>query len=641
MPDHNTIKALFDQYGSNIPMLAQSIADTIPTLFPCPKKICARITLNDLAYESDGFQTSKVKVTSRVRVPGKSKGKVELHFAAGQNPDEQKELREDARAISQWIADHLQDAIRAIPATMFTLDSEKRYQLLAENSIDAIWIMDPLLNFTYISPAVERMTGYTPEEWIGTNLSQHATRSEFLKMAAQAVRAMRGLFTSDFAIFTANMLHKDGSEIPVEIIGRILYNEKGFPIGVHGSTRDISNRVKSELALQETQQKYLASLEQLYHAGQRIGASLDLENIYSNLHEIITGIMPCDGLVFSSFNASQKEFTCEALFHEGQAVDVSDFPPVSLEPRGKGTQSQVVHSGSSLYLPDYRAYQKDAKTSYYINEEGVFQEQDIPADENITSSAILVPLKRENQVIGVIQVTSYQLDAFTPENLHFLEAFAPQVSAAISNAALFEEARQTRNNLLITLQGTVEMLARTVETRDPYTAGHQRRVADLATAIAEKMGLDQEQVDAIHMASIVHDIGKINIPAEILSKPGKLSDLEFALIKTHPQVAADLLRGITFPWPIAEIIHQHHEKLDGSGYPQGLAGDQIAPEARVLIVADIVEAMSSHRPYREALGVDSALAEIRNQRGIQLDMEAVDACLAVFGAGYTFPDAAI
>jgi HD-GYP domain-containing protein (c-di-GMP phosphodiesterase class II) len=138
------------------------------------------------------------------------------------------------------------------------------------------------------------------------------------------------------------------------------------------------------------------------------------------------------------------------------------------------------------------------------------------------------------------------------------------------------------------------------------------------------------------MASIVHDIGKINIPAEILSKPGKLSELEFALIKTHPQVAADLLEGITFPWPITRAILQHHEKLDGSGYPQGLCGDQISREARILAVADIVEAMSSHRPYRPALGIEVALEQIRNDRGQKLDVLVVDACLDLFKEGYQF-----
>ena len=514
---------------------------------------------------------------------------------------------------------------------------EKRYRLLADNAIDVIWIMDPLLNFTYVSPSIQQMTGYTVEEWVGTNLAEHATRKEFLKMAGQAVRAMRGLFDADHIIFTAKMLRKDGSEIPVEIIGRLLYNEKGFPVGVQGSTRDITSRVESEKTVKASRQKYLHLIEHLYQAGQRIGQSLNLQKIYDNLHEIIAEMMPCDGLVISSYNLSQKKFICEALFHEGKALDVSGFPTIPLEPPGKGTQSQVVHSGHSLYLRDYRSHQKKAKTSYYVNADGVYQPEGEPSDQDITRSAILVPLKHEGQVIGVIQVTSYQLDAFAQENLHFLEAFTPQISAAITNAALYAETQEARENLLITLQGTVEMLARTVETRDPYTAGHQQRVADLAVAIAEKMELDQEQVNAIHMASIVHDIGKINVPAEILSKPGKLSKLEFELIKTHPKIAADLLRGITFPWPIAEIILQHHEKLDGSGYPQGLSGDQIAIEARILIVADIVEAMSSHRPYRESLGIDIALAQIQSEKGDKLDPLVVDACQALFDEGYHLP----
>ena len=636
MADLNSIESLFQQYGSNIPLLAQSCANAIPELFPRPDQVHALLTLNKIRYASRDFHRTSHRVHRKIRVPKKCKGTIQVFYDANGSDPGQSQLETDAEQVADHIATRLEQAIRALPPTSITLDSEKRYQLLADNAIDVIWIMDPLLNFTYVSPSIQQMTGYTVEQWVGTNLAQHASRKEFLKMAGQAIRALRGLFEAEYVIFTANMLHKDGSEIPVEIIGRLLYNEKGFPIGLQGSTRDISERVKAEKTLKKSEKQHIRTIEQLYRAGQHIGQSLDLESIYISLHEIIAEIMPCDGLIVSSFNPSQKKFMCEALFHEGQPVDVSGIPAVPLEPPGHGTQSQVVHGGKSLYLSDYLKHQKNAKTSYFINEKGVYQPEGEPIDQDITRSAILVPLKREKQVIGVIQVTSYQLDAFTPENLHFLEAFTPQISAAISNAALYEDAQQAQENLLITLQGTIEMLARTVETRDPYTAGHQQRVADLAVAIAEKMGLDQEQIEAIHMASIVHDIGKITVPAEILSKPGKLSELEFELIKTHPRVAADLLHGITFPWPIAEIVLQHHEKLDGSGYPQGLEGDQIAIEARIMIVADIVEAMSSHRPYREALGVEPALAQIQMDKGSKLDAAVVDACQAVFDGGYQF-----
>ncbi|MCR4298036.1 MAG: HD-GYP domain-containing protein, partial [Gallionella sp.] len=187
------------------------------------------------------------------------------------------------------------------------------------------------------------------------------------------------------------------------------------------------------------------------------------------------------------------------------------------------------------------------------------------------------------------------------------------------------------------LDDTVRAIAGIVEMRDPYTAGHQVRVADLAEAIAKQMGLSEEQAHAIHLAGVVHDLGKINIPAEILSKPGKITDIEYSLIKVHPQAGYDILKGIGFHWPIADMVLQHHERMDGSGYPQGLKGDAILIEARILAVADVVEAISAHRPYRPGLGVETALEEITKNCGIFYDPQVVDACLVLFRErGYTF-----
>jgi len=181
------------------------------------------------------------------------------------------------------------------------------------------------------------------------------------------------------------------------------------------------------------------------------------------------------------------------------------------------------------------------------------------------------------------------------------------------------------------LEGTVHTLVAAIELKDPYTAGHQRRVTQLACAIAREMGLAEEQIEGIRMAGLVHDIGKMTIPAEILSNPGRLNDLQYGLIRAHPQVGHDILRqAIEFPWPLAGIVLQHHERMDGSGYPAGLSGEEIMLEARVLAVADVVEAMASHRPYRPARGVDMALEEISKNRGILYDPEVVDACLQLF-----------
>lgn len=181
-----------------------------------------------------------------------------------------------------------------------------------------------------------------------------------------------------------------------------------------------------------------------------------------------------------------------------------------------------------------------------------------------------------------------------------------------------------------TLKGTIFALTMTVEYRDPYTSGHQQRVSDLASAIAKEMDFPEDKIMGIRMAGVLHDIGKIAIPVEILSKPGRLSKTEFELIKNHPQVGYDILNSIKFPWPISQIILQHHERMDGSGYPNGLLGKEILIEAKILGAADVVEAMASHRPYRPALGIDKALEEISNNKGKFYDTETSNACLRVF-----------
>ena len=180
------------------------------------------------------------------------------------------------------------------------------------------------------------------------------------------------------------------------------------------------------------------------------------------------------------------------------------------------------------------------------------------------------------------------------------------------------------------LEGIIHAMALTLEMRDPYTAGHQQRVASLVTAIGRKMGFSDEQIQGVRLAAMIHDIGKISVPAEILSKPGVITEIEFHLIKTHAKVGYDILKGIEFPWPIAQMVFQHHERIDGQGYPQGLSDKEILLEAKILGVADVVEAMASHRPYRPSLGIKRALDEISSNRGVLYDPQVVDACLSIF-----------
>jgi len=193
-----------------------------------------------------------------------------------------------------------------------------------------------------------------------------------------------------------------------------------------------------------------------------------------------------------------------------------------------------------------------------------------------------------------------------------------------------DKLKKTMNDLRKAMKGIIEAMGLLLETRDAYTAGHQRRVSEIAHVIAAEMGLSKHKIEGVRTAGVIHDIGKICVPTQILSKPGKITEHEFGIIKTHPEVGYNILKKIDFPWPIAQIVYQHHERMDGSGYPQGLSGKDILLEARIMAVADVVEAMASHRPYRPALGIDIALEEIEKNKGGVYDPEVVDACLRIF-----------
>jgi len=196
------------------------------------------------------------------------------------------------------------------------------------------------------------------------------------------------------------------------------------------------------------------------------------------------------------------------------------------------------------------------------------------------------------------------------------------------------ELQNTLEKLRKSTEGIIQAMSSTVETRDPYTAGHQQRVANLAQSIAIEMGLPDEKIEGIVMAGLIHDLGKIAVPAEILTKPGKLSDIEFSLIKVHPQAGYDILKEIEFPWPIARVVIEHHERMNGSGYPHSLSSADLLLESRILAVADVVEAMASHRPYRAALGLEVALDEILKKKNILYDPAVVDACEKIISTGH-------
>ena len=212
------------------------------------------------------------------------------------------------------------------------------------------------------------------------------------------------------------------------------------------------------------------------------------------------------------------------------------------------------------------------------------------------------------------------------------ESLVKAVEAGIDQYRLILSQRELHGlrKLKEAMEGIIIGFSTVVETRDPYTAGHQKRVTNLALAIAEELGFDEDRATGLRMAAMVHDLGKVYVPAEFLNKPGRLTETEFSVIKNHPRVGWDILKSVDFAWPISQMVLQHHERMDGSGYPDGLSGDSILLEARIMAVADVVDAMASHRPYRPSLGIEKALEEIAMKSGTHFDPLVVEACLTLF-----------
>jgi len=245
-------------------------------------------------------------------------------------------------------------------------------------------------------------------------------------------------------------------------------------------------------------------------------------------------------------------------------------------------------------------------------------------------SDIALPLIHEGKVIGVMNIYSGIKEVFAQEEVEFLSEVANDIAVGIKSIRLENDLQKRNRQLQKSMESVIFIMGKIGESKDPYTAGHQKRVTQLATAIAKKMRLSEEKIEAIRFASLIHDIGKVGIPSEILSKPTKLNENEFALIKDHPSICYNIIKDVHLPWEVADIVWQHHERLDGSGYPRRLKDKEILLEAKILCVADVVEAMSSHRPYRPALGIDKALEEISMNKGKLYDPDVVDACVKLF-----------
>lgn len=526
----------------------------------------------------------------------------------------------DIQARLNRLNDSLEDQVQERTAAL--RESEEKLRKIAESAQDAIIMMGADQRISFWNAAAERIFGYSAAEAMGREL--HA-----LIVPAQA----RAGFTRAFPTFQASgegpvigtmleltALRQGGEEFPVELsVSATQLHGQWHAIGV---VRDISARKKAETEIAHTSR----ALAAVSAVNRQLVYAADENEL---LRAICRTIVEQRGYRMASvgYALQDAEKTIKIMAqagHDDGYLQAARFSWAENQ-YGMGPSGQAIRSGKPQLSQDI------------ANDPRYLPWRDAALQRGYAAGIALPLADGKGRVFGILTVYAEELNAFSPAEVDLLEEMAGDLAFGVralhtrhERDLALEQNQRYLAQLQTSLEDTVRAISNIVELRDPYTAGHQARVADLAEAIAVQMGLPDQQVRTVQFASVMHDLGKINIPAEILSKPGRLNDIEYRLIKTHPQAGYDILKGISFPWPIAQIVLQHHERLNGSGYPLGLKGDAIMLEARILGVADVVEAMSSHRPYRPALGTESALAEIAKQRGVCFDPQAVDACLTLF-----------
>jgi PAS domain S-box-containing protein/putative nucleotidyltransferase with HDIG domain len=454
-------------------------------------------------------------------------------------------------------------------------ESEERFHLVQENSPDGFTIFRPVRDapgrvvdfiWIYENATIAHLNGTEPKAVVGRRLLELFPGHR----DTQFFRAYQQVAESGKnCIFEADFL-REGSTKPIWF--RIAVVPTGENIAI--LAQNITERKQAQDALRQNEEKYRLLADNVND----VIFVLDM-----NLH--YTYISPSVKIL--------RGYEPEELLHKSPAETVT---PASMDLAMKALSEimELEKSGRREDIPLSRTLQLEM----------------VRKDKTTVWTEVKFSLIRDEnrQPVGIMGVTRDITERKQAE----------------------EQLHQTLDRLRKAIDTTIQVLVSASEARDPYTAGHQLRVADLAGAIAAEMGLAQEKIEGIRMAGVIHDIGKISIPSEILTKPSKLTDLEFSLIKEHSRSGYEMLKDVESPWPLAQIAYQHHERMDGSGYPRNLKGDEILIEARIMAVADVVEAMASHRPYRPSLGIDIALAEIEKYKGTHYDNAVADACLRLF-----------
>ena len=406
------------------------------------------------------------------------------------------------------------------------------------------------------------------------------------------------------------IVRQDNSKVRyVWAMGEVTEQDKlGNPVKLSGFAQDISERKAMENSLK----RFDRAFKTLVNVKQQIIHAVSEQQLY----EAICRILVEDGgyaLALVGLAQHDEKKTVRVCAEFGFDEGVSESLEISWAegPLGNGPVGTAIRTKDYVLAQDI--HNNPQLTSLRKN-----------AIAHGFSSIFAIPLIVDDIAIAAICIFAADDDSFDENEIDLLLEMSEDLAYGIHSQRLKIANETSMQQLSNSMGQTVEAIALTVEMRDPYTAGHMSRVAELCVAIGREMGLSEKKLEGLRFGGTIHDLGKIYIPGEILNRPGKLTDAELDLIKSHPQVGYNIVKGIEFPWPIAEMVLQHHEKLDGSGYPAGLKGDEIILEAQILAVADVIEAVSSHRPYRPALSIEAGLDIVSKGKGKHYNVEVVD-----------------
>lgn len=520
-----------------------------------------------------------------------------------------------------------QDITRRKQAEAALQDSEQKLRVVFDGAQDGILVADTQSRkFILSNRGIQQMLGYSNEELLQLGVDDIHPPEGLEYVKQQFARQARGEITlaQDMPILRKDgtVFYADINSSPLSLAGRQC---------LLGVFHDITERRRNEQALQRLN-RALAALSScnsiLIHATSEPQLLEEMcRNIVSQgeYHLVWIGFVEHD---------AEKHVRPVASAGTGTAYIDSLHLSWANNEAGQGPTGRAVRAGTPQLVEDILG---DPHYAPWRDE----------ALKHGFASGIALPLKGEDgEAFGVLNIYAAESHAFDNAEVRLLQELADDLAFGVltlrtrqERSLYLQQHLKSVEQLKEALVSAIRAMALTVEKRDPYTAGHQSRVADLAVAIAAEMGVDENCIEGLRLGAMIHDIGKIYVPAEILNRPGKLSEYEFGMIKSHPEVGYEIMKGVKFPWPVADMVLQHHERIDGSGYPRGLAGEAIILEARILAVADVVEAITAHRPYRAGRGLDIALAEIESGRGQIYDIAVADACLRLFREkGYTLPD---